>query len=223
MTTTARPHATLTCKGRDLQRLLRSVLVHAAARDTRVDIPALDQIRFEVTGTALHAIATDRFTIGVARADIETTTPTSDFHVQVPAADLAGVLRTLRVADTATLTLCPNGVEVDDQRITYRLAGTDHAFPAWRGLLAAAMRNPIDPGEQVGLDSRHLAKFQTATQGRTEPLILHHHGPRRAVVITCGNWFLGAAMPVRLDHTPNRSLAPWLAALPTPTRTAKAA
>jgi hypothetical protein len=227
-TTETQGRASLHTTGRELRRLLRAVLAHAG---TDKQLPALRVVLFDVDGDQANVVATDRFTLGVARTTVEPNGPSVRFTVAVDAADLTTIVRTVRATDRhVVVDVAPAGVEITRGGIRYSLPSVDVGYPDWQGLLAHLIRKPATEGlTAVGVDPRMLARFHTTGPRVTgEPLVIRCYGPGGAVIVTCGDWFLGAAMPVRLADAPEgdpHRYGHWLATFPAPKspRTPKAA
>ncbi|MGH8879402.1 MAG: hypothetical protein ACRD0P_18995, partial [Stackebrandtia sp.] len=223
-----RDRVSLHTSGRELRRLLRAVLAHAG---TDNQLPALQVVLFDVDGDQAYVVATDRFTLGVARATVEPNGPRVRFTVGVNAADLATIVRTIRDIDRhVVVDVATAGVEITRGGIRYSLPSVDVGYPNWRDLLARLIRKPApDLLEAVGVDPRMLARFHTTGRRAThEPLVIRCYGSGTAVIVTCGEWFLGAVMPVRLADAPKgdtQRYGHWHATLPAPRspRTPKAA
>ena len=194
--------------GGELKALLRAVLVHTVREDL---FEALEMVVFEVDHTTLYLVATDRHTLGIARTVVKPSPAGVRFAIAVEADALAQTARTLRSREPVTLTVTSDGVEVDRHRIRQTIPSqTVDGFPDWRRLFASLASKTPTGGEPTGFHPRFLTRFQTATCGEYVPLVIRHYGPTEATVITCGDWFAGALMPMRLHDAATEALNDWL-------------
>lgn len=203
-----------------LRDMLAAVIPHAAAEDP---LPALEAVRFEVREGALLLVATDRYSVAVARCriplDQEAPEPDADALLLLEDADdLARMLE--RASDPAELVFGDISLSVDagNASATYGLAPADLAdYPDWRPLLSAAIAgDPVQLEETRGINPVHLAKFavplspldsrQHATSGLRVCIMRPRNRKEAVALFTREDWFLGALMPMRLerdeDYTP---------------------
>ncbi|MBB2909147.1 hypothetical protein FHS43_000393 [Streptosporangium becharense] len=219
-TTATRPgEITLTMTGRELRHFLGAVLPHAG---TDPGFPPLTMVTLDAADGHLHALATDRYTLGITRHPLPEPTP-GQLTVTVPAAALRAVTRQIAPRADVRLTLTGEGLTIEqlsDPHLTYRLpASTEHPFlPDWRPWLAQRARLAPDPvltgPRGVALNPAYLARFRAATRDGL-PLELRPAG--KALFVTCGTHFLGVLMPMDLSQaraaTPD-PLTGWLPAVP---------
>ena len=85
--------------------------------------------------------------------------------------------------------------------ITYRTPGTDtrgcSGFPDWRRIFTRLQASPQEPGSQpVYLNPVFLARFTAATDTAGLRVTVHRAPGQHChtLVITAGDWFLGALM-----------------------------
>lgn len=76
------------------------------------------------------------------------------------------------------------------------LAAADERLRDWRKLLRKLVRH-CSSGEPVGVDVRKLARLHTLPDAG-EPLVVRTYQPDQALVVTCGDWFIAAVMPIRV-------------------------
>lgn len=202
----------ITLKSVDLHRVLSDALLFAESSGT---IPAIGGVRLETTsagdGVNLLAVATDRFTLGVSRAD-------ASGDMLADGLTIAGddVKNVIRIAKTIKRDESWREVTVDTgdadnvRTVTFTFTSgeaitvhvVDAAFPAYRQLFPtfdAAQALPAGAG--IGVTSVYLAKFGklAASHGRTMSIhpYLKAGGGIGPVVVTVGDDFHGLIMPVR--------------------------
>lgn len=201
------PITVWTTKARELKCWLRAVLPHAD-RDNLDWMPVLGLVRFEIDGSELVAVATNRYTLAAVRQPVW---PAGGrFTVSVSAKALNALLGTVKGAEEVTLSLDSDGVDLDTPHARYRVAADPAlGFPDWRLILAELLAQPAAHDEPTGINPDLAALFRTATCGKPEPLaftprnLLHGESrlaTTRAVVVTCGDWFLGAIANARPRH-----------------------
>jgi hypothetical protein len=202
---------------RKLREMLGAVMPHAGDDDT---LPVLNAVQFEIRGGELFTVATDRYTIGVARCAIpgakSTQPPWATANLMLAEArELAGLISH---ADVAALTFTDDLLEMDGGPGA-RASWTLHAveYPDWRTLMSNMLAGePAELPANYGLSPLHLAKFRPDEvddrQYCRAPLrmrllersdrkgVVLHSGERFPVfLVTRGDWFLGALMPTRID------------------------
>lgn len=148
-----------------LREMLEAVLPHADRDDT---LPVLAAVRFEVRDGRLFLVATDRYTLGVARCQIPgcTLAPVADCAAMVPIDFAVHVATELGKAGGSGIAVIAFG----DGELTVdpgdgAPAGSSLVpgkCPDWRSMLHAILAGePADLGERFGIDRRHLAKLTT--------------------------------------------------------------
>jgi hypothetical protein len=198
-----------TLNAHKLARLLDSTAPHMA--DSAL-IPQIHGIRLDCDGRTLHAVATDRYTLAVARAGLRQ--PTDPFALTLPAADLP-YLRAWTNAHHGhefiriTPDLTPDrarAVFTDDRdhgtASTMAFPVAAGAFPDWRPLLHTALAAELDTARQTAIDTRLLERWTTAG----DTVTIRQTTGLRPLVITAGPDFIGFQMPMRPlreapDHT----------------------
>lgn len=199
---------------RTLRRMLAAVLPHAAGDS---DMP-LSVVSFEIEGGRLFLVGTDRYTVAIARKDLLPDEHVPDTGALIDAGDAGELLAMLedRAGESpAVLAITADPwltIDLGDRRAAWlarpasALDGVSQ-YPGWRFLLHASLATPEPAGlgDGFGLDPRYLARFcldgEDARDGRKEPLMFRWaqavNGP--LTLVTRGDWFLGAVMPVRRD------------------------
>jgi hypothetical protein len=209
---------TITIPGVTLRRLLEAVLPHASEDK---GLAACNAVQFEVRDGVLYLAASDQHTLGVARwrphADIPSP---ADAEALISLDDACHLRETLQNggpdailafgdgleavtpagARTYPVLMIPGRVRADgavikDTRVT---------FTDWRRIIREAFTaGPAELGDRYGLPPERIARFTTPPSA-WEPLYMRTCAPyenRRSpvVLVTRGEWFLGAVMPKGTD------------------------
>lgn len=170
-------------------------------------LPQLCAMQIECTGTNLIAVATDRFTIGVSRADY-----TGEVFTALLSASTVDNI--IRLAKTGRRDVNERTVEIEVSSYLSE-AGADTVqfnfstgesvgvacqtgdFPRWRQLIPAGSDEQQDA--TVGFDAAKLAKF--AKVAGSKDMALTSRGRGKPAVVTIGNDFVGAVMPTRINES----------------------
>lgn len=188
-----------------LPYLLAQVTGHQHPDDT---IPTLAGIRLEADATHLYAIATDRYTIAVARTALGKDSRGSEgfagFLSTTDVKTLGAMSRATRTR-AAVLTPLPEALAVRFGEHTINLPrhqGECDRFPAWRTLVRPALEGEPNLVAEVGLSPGLLARWTAHLPAcdRYTPLVVWATAPDKPVVLARGADFLGVQMPVKLDH-----------------------
>lgn len=204
---------------------LRTLLTSSApfAGDDH-SLPVLNTILLEGKGKWLVATATDRYSLGMARAEVE---GADGFRALVKLADARHILKLFSPAkgqarvtvsltvedrtDTASAKLKvdrDDGLFADCDSLTATYSLVDGEFPK----TASLFHNwkPSTDRSTSGFNPEYLARFQHVTSTRGEPIRVTFGNDRGLTVVQAGDYFLGAIMPVRLsDDSPVKDLAAW--------------
>ena len=189
-----------------LHSMLVQVTPHMGTDDT---IPVINAIHLEAGDNHLTAIATDRFTLGIARQGvIDDETWTS----AIPAEDLPAVTAWAKAAEFDVVTI-DTTVEDDDATLTFKGKGgalqishraRDYAaLPSWRKLVRDAITGTPEVVQLSGLTTKYLARWKHADK------ILHFFqtGPRKPLVFMDDEGdFIGLQMPINNEHTSRSEL-----------------
>jgi hypothetical protein len=202
----------------ELRRMLQQVEPHMA---DDVTLPVLNAVHLEAHRGYLFAVASDRYTLAVARNALLGADET--WRAMVPAADLPTVLAWLKASDetveitvadllpatelTTELTLTGKGSAV---KLTAEL-GT--GFPQWRTIIHSTLVTPLQPVEVSTWTTKYFARWKHADK------VLHAmwSGPKSPMVLTDREGsFIGMQMPVNEgDAAPTHEAitSKWLGAL----------
>lgn len=198
----------------DLVRVLTEASLFATKTD---DLPILNAVRLEATGTHLLAVATDRFMLGVSSAEYEG----APFVITLPMAEVKLILGACKLKagrwkpkDVVDLRVTPKGtllhVTLDETVITVPTfqSASDFTYPEWRKLLGASTTEVGEVIGTVGINPQYLAKFGKI--GRQAKFYLR--APNKPVMVRIGDDFVGLIMPIRIpDDDPKVwTLPEWL-------------
>lgn len=182
---------------RQFRTMLAQVTPHASKDDT---LPLITSIHLECGRGELFAIATDRYTMGIARATVDSR---DTWTGRIDRTDLKTVTAWLRTTpdtieitgsregDTLTLTLSHDGSTL---RLACQYAGD---LPKWRDLAKGAVAAKPAAVDLNSFSTAFLARWKAAG------VVLHtwQGGPGKPLLFTDAEaTFLGIQMPVRTDE-----------------------
>lgn len=193
-----------------LRRMLTAVLPHVSRDDT---LPALTAVKFEVDAGVLYLAATDRYTIAVAREKIPGAREAMSAFA-LPAEGAWSLRRMLKGAgDVAALSVADGLLSVDcggGTSATWAV-GTKWAFPKWRPMFHRMVTaDRCEMGDDFGLDPYMLERFAAGKRSWAEPLNVRVTRGGTAemaspvLMVTRGDWFIGAQMPARMNRERHR-------------------
>lgn len=198
-----------TLKAADLHRILTDVRQFASTDRT---LPALMQIRIETQGGNITAAATDRFTMGVSRADYNG----EEIAANVSVANVDNLLRLAKTsrrdapARAVDIAIVGNTLEFGFSTGESLTVQTEQAdFPRWQQLLPkeAIPGNGITDAT-ISYNAGRLARF--AKVAGSERMQIVNRGRHKPSIVCIGDDFVGLIMPVR---APDDSYVPasWIA------------
>ena len=229
----------LTIDARTLRDLLNPVMP-LACKD--MELPALNCVQIRTEGNGVIASATDRFRLGICRAELPADAEQEPFTALVRVVDLKRILALFKVTrfDNPTLTfeLIANVLHVVSDGGFGGLVGasitiTTHEgeFPNLDHIIREALTAEGECAREFGVNAAFLADFKHAIRNG-EPLVVRPGAnAAKPVAIGCGDHFVGAIMPRRLisgdgDHWRRQWIArltpksePEPAATPAPRKT----
>lgn len=211
----------LTLKAHALHTVMSDALAFAG---TDATIPALNGIRLETVQrdetVDLIAVATDRFTLGVSRADAGGDAATADcrcWDCVLPAFNLTSsdAKNLVRIAKTVARMQSYRTVDVETDDHTQNVVFTfssgesvtvrksDHEFPRWRQLFPADDAGMHDDVSGIGYTPEYLAKFGKVAASKRNPMRFFPRAMKPGVVMI-GDDFMGIIMPVKIYGDTNR-------------------
>ncbi|MEW2300236.1 phiSA1p31-related protein [Streptomyces sp. NPDC006655] len=190
----------ITINAKDLRRMFEQVTPHMD--DPENWVPVISSIRLESRDGWLYAVASDRYTIAVARCPIVAERSCVG-HIpgRLVAAFTALVDAAAECADDVTLTLPPVAAEgmctlklstVGRKQLTVEYEPDDYkTFPDWRKVLYSVLT--AQPGQipLTGFTTRFLARWQHAG----EKLIVWQEAGDKPMLLLGDDRFVGLQMP----------------------------
>lgn len=191
--TTEQTAPTTTVKAGDLARILDQVHAHQSTNELA---PAICGVHLDSDRQTLHAVASDRYSLAVARTDL--IAPGATWAHTIPSSAVKMLRRwSATESQDAQITIAPSTdkgsttVSFGSDTSILAFHAVDADFPKWRSLIFGALdKKPT--GDVVGLDTDYAARWQKAERN----LRTWATGPRSAVLFA-GDDFLGLQMPTR--------------------------
>jgi hypothetical protein len=209
----------------DLSGLLTQLAPHAGTDDT---LPQLRGIHLECDGVYVYGVATDRYTVAVARRAVrllgEDDSPRERWALFLPreswplvrhVADVAASAKTglpglLSLAPVASVPGGPERLTVTTAHHTvtviaaptagYAVVEDPQPFPDWRQLLRKYLGAEVGGPFEGLLAPAYLGRWRTAQLDRGAPLTVW--SARGAVLVAAGSDFVGVQVPVLRSAQP---------------------
>jgi hypothetical protein len=181
-----------TLNAHNLERIINQVRDHQD-----YGFGGIDGIRFETEHSTLYAVATDRYTVAVARAttNAPTETPWAATLRQDSVKTLRRWLKTINSNDLVSLQPGTDSKQLiaSDGRTTLTFETVPAAYPKWRNLIATTLaKDPVGP--VTGYTTQLLARWQhgdiqvrTWSAGADKPMVV------------AGKDFIGMQMPTSIQ------------------------
>ncbi len=190
-----------TMKAADLHRVIAEAK-NFAGRDAT--LPMLQNVRIEATETQLVAVATDRFLLGVSRADYAG----EAFTVNIEGQQVDALLK---MAKTASRDAQWREVTIerrDDGNVEFRFNSGEaitvtpsaHEFPKYQQLIPTTTlleTETLHESPVIGFNAAYLARF--AKIDGAHAMRVYTRGDKPTVVLI-GDDFVGLIMPVRIPE-----------------------
>ncbi|MFF7248974.1 hypothetical protein ACFZBU_34265 [Embleya sp. NPDC008237] len=184
----------------DFRSMLRDVAPHMGTDDT---LPAWFGIRVEADDRHVHLIATDRYTLAVAR---RAAPRIGTWTARLTPTDVKALDALCRISRTHNVELAHDGtrptVRVDTHTLILDNPDTDHdAFPNWKPLVRKALAAASAPTREVAVNARYLARWGRALSRSesSEPALITTAEPGGPLVVARGLDFIGLQMPVKVN------------------------
>ena len=192
----------------DLARILSDAAIFASRDDT---LPMINSVHIESSGEHVIAVATDRFTMGVSKADyLDGKGDTFDFQLRLPQVRiLISIAKSCREA-FSHVEIAPSG---DGATFSFSsgevvtLPGLSVNFIDWRKIVTAT-----DDGEATsffGLNPQYVARF-ARVGGADAKMKVKVGSPKRPTRVQIGDQFVGLVMPVHLPDDAAWTPPAWL-------------
>jgi hypothetical protein len=185
----------VTINAAQLMQLIDKTVGHAG--DEYIEV--LHGIRLDKDATHLHAVASDRYTLAVARYQLSDAELKGEpFARTIPLPWVKTLREWLQTTDGSEYVT----ISTDTSRLNFTTAASDLRipisdsleFPGWRGILCSITGQSSDPDTFPVLDSRFLARW-AATEGMLRVRV----SADRQAVLLFGEDFIGAQMPARFS------------------------
>ncbi|MGP4092992.1 hypothetical protein [Nonomuraea sp. KM90] len=197
---------------RDLHALIAPVLPHAC---TSADLPELNVVRFETSGSTVHAIATDRVTMAATRQPVGFT---DDVVIHIDRTDAAAMLKLFKFTkeEDPSLVLVLDQVSVplehtsisalalridseDGTRLVLhdrRVPGQPTALDGWRKILGRVLHRQQSVGAPALLLTPAMLPRWSKAAGKGERLtVFCGPDPSDQLLITVEQHFVGVWTP----------------------------
>jgi DNA polymerase III sliding clamp (beta) subunit (PCNA family) len=193
-----------TMNAADLHRILHNGLLFA---DTDQSLPMLTAVQLEFSGDKVVSLATDRYLMGMTRADYTG----EEFTVLVNRFDVERVAKMAKPPTKGKATHEDRSVDIehdaDNARVTFVFSSgesvtvqtVDAQFPAIRRLLPTEQR---PTGGYVAVNAQYLAKFaRVISESKYDQMFLSAGAAHQPMAVRIGDHFVGMQMPVKTIRT----------------------
>lgn len=184
----------------DLHRILHNGVLFA---DKNKSLPMIHVVRLEFTGNQVLSVATDRFTLGVTRADYAG----EEFTVLLDRGDADRLSKLAKtVKEPAYGERRSVAIERNDKALTFTfstgealtLNTVEHEFPKWRQLLPEEV-TASEQATYTAVDPVKMALFTKVAKHNDDSvgITLTFGKSEGPTLIRIGKHFVGLLMPVR--------------------------
>lgn len=206
----------------DFRNALVAVRAHAS---TDADIPTVHRIRFAIGRENMVVTATDMFTAGLALVSVWETDTDRPLTVDVLPDDVTQLLRIFGAvkekadepehmlrfditADRLTVTDCSGFIDGRAYKVP-RLPTDGGSLCTIPGFIARQHASPATPLVDMSVSGEMMARFRAAGTTYGHPLDIEAHAASHALLIRCGESFLGLIMPRRIGDADRVERAEW--------------
>ena len=178
-----------TITGRRLYDMLTMVLPHAEPLEEALDGAGL--VCIEVRDTSLYVVATDRYTLGVARHVLDA--PAPRVRITMPRDGAHELLAALErhLGDTITIAVGDGEAVVRVGHRRLAVYPTNRHFPAWRGMVHDLLLQPREASGGYTVIKPHLvARLRAACELTGAPAEVLSVAPDRAHLVRVGGGYL---------------------------------
>lgn len=196
----------------DIRNALTSVAPHA---DPDAKFPPLHRVHLAVDKVNLTVTATNRYTAAMSLVSVEDPDEQPEWSFDLSPTDVKEILALFRgapfdddeVGETLELkvdekhtTITDNSGLFDGKSLTLPRYPDESNFPEIQRLVAAALARPAGTSQRLVADGKKVALFRSAARAYNQPLVLEPTGANTALLVSCGESFIGLVMPLRQDE-----------------------
>lgn len=188
---------TIKLQTNELVRVLKEASLFAHSDNM---IPIINAVHMEARGTELVAVATDRFTLGASKTELD---EPGEF---LAALSLRQVKTITQLAGAGKQCFSTVAVDADDKTVRVSFSSGETltlpteiergAHRAWLKLLDTEPDN--GPSKAMDINPQLIAKFARLQGSRASRMRMHFFGHAKPIRITVGDDFVGLVMPVRM-------------------------
>jgi hypothetical protein len=217
----------------EFRAALASVVVHAGKDPL---LPMLERVRLDVDSNNVVLTATDRFSVGMAKATVITHTQPELDPIDLYPEDAKKILglfkpgkesdgepqylMTVETTDTHVVITDVSGL-VDGRVLKLPKIPVDDRFPDVQMLISRCVHQPLAAADDLIVSGKYFTRFTAASGHYSDSLKLETHAGWRALLVRCGGRFLGLLLQEYFDEDDSvradRWASTWLTELPDPT------
>jgi hypothetical protein len=203
----------------DLRQALKAVAPHL---DPDKDYPQLHRVRLAVGPVNLTVSATNRFTCGHALVSILENTDGDLAQIDLSPTDVKEILALFptskagELGDTIELATDDKHLTVTDVSGLFpgkslRLPRTplEESFPDIAELLSKILARDPQGANRLITAGQFMGLFTKASAAYAAPLVIEPAGGKGALLISCGESFIGMLMQIRIDEDTTAQINGW--------------
>ncbi len=195
----------------ELVRILKEAALFAHAGR---EIPVINAVHVEARGRELVAVATDRFTLGASKTELD---EPGEFFA---ALSLRQVKTITQLAGAGRQCFSSVSIDADDKTVRVAFSSGETltlpaevergAHTAWLKLLESVP--DCEPSKAMDVNPQLVAKFARLQGSRASRMRMHFFGHAKPIRVAVGDSFVGLVMPVRMPDEVSMDWAPpeWL-------------
>ncbi|OBB15494.1 hypothetical protein A5731_00570 [Mycolicibacterium conceptionense] len=206
----------------ELVRVLKEAALFAHSDNM---IPVINAVHVEARGGELVAVATDRFTLGASKTELD---EPGEF---LAALSLRQVKTITQLAGSGKQCFSTVAIDADDKQVRVAFSSGETltlpaevergAHTAWLKLLESAP--DCDPSKAMDINPQLVAKFARLQGSRASRMRMHFFGHAKPIRVSVGDSFVGLVMPIRMPDEDSMDWAApeWLREPKKPTQAAR--
>lgn len=201
----------ITLKYTELAQLLLPVLPHVESHRYNT-LPILECVHLEVRAGHLTATATDRYTAAISRVKLGGEDAPAEWSAALHHSHIKGLLAMFKPArhdmadSTVTLTHTGDAIRAEGGGVLFSSASVEYRlslgeYPNVSSIFEERLTAKPE-AEPFAINAKLLAKFAVAVGNLGDPLEVRSTSRNRPTIVTVGDRFLGAIMPMRISTEP---------------------